>query len=95
MSGRSRKTPFGAWGGLSALLVVNEIIRGRQFLGASTTEQERAQLENAEFAQLMQEAQATGAAVTLRQQTETAEYIRGNIAAEKARRSPGAGFPSS
>ena len=69
-------------------LLVMEIVRGRDFLGTRTTEEEYQQLQAGTIPELIQEAQALAAAIQLRQQREIGENVRAAIAFDSARRSP-------
>lgn len=79
---------------LAGALVVNEIVRARRFLGTATSEEERGTLLGMPLPELLQAAQALTSAVCLRQQTETAEHMRGLIVQQKAAQEPpGGSFP--
>lgn len=69
-------------------LLVGEIVAGRAFLGAQTTEEEYGRLRRKTPPELIQEAQTLAAAIQLRQQREIGENVRAAIALDNARRSP-------
>lgn len=76
---------------ISGMLLVGEICRARQLLGVPTGQEQREQLLEMEPSQLIQEAQALGAAVLLSQQNDAAEHMRDAIAAGKGTRGPKTG----
>lgn len=73
---------------LAAALAVEEIIRARRFLGASTSNEERGILLGMPFPELGQAMQTLTYAVCLRQQTEAAEHVRALIAQQRIAMEP-------
>lgn len=77
-------------------MLTAEIVRALSYLkGADISAEEKRQIAERQSYQLTREAQLLREAVMLRQQRETAEYVRETIQAEKAARRPFLGLPSS
>lgn len=93
MSERARKAGqfAGAVERLAVELAMVEIIQARRFLGKPTSKKDREELLKLTTPELASAAQALGAAVHLRQQTEIAEFTRGLIEQQKAAQEPQGG----